>query len=102
MRLIRKQLSDAKLFLIIGEDMLGVPWLGWKELKRLCTIVAARRSGSKRRRAEAGIEWLAMPQVDISSSDIRRRAAAGRSLRYLVPGAVERYLRYHHLYRKGA
>ena len=34
-----------------------------------------------------------------SASDIRRRAEAGRSIRYLVPPAVEAYIRDHRLYR---
>lgn len=34
-----------------------------------------------------------------SASDIRRRAAAGRSIRYLVPPAVEAYIAEHRLYR---
>jgi nicotinate-nucleotide adenylyltransferase len=34
-----------------------------------------------------------------SASDVRERAAAGRSIRYLVPPAVERYICDHRLYR---
>ena len=100
-RVLRQQLPTAKLFLLVGEDMLGVRWLAWDELKRLCTIVAARRphaASSSRRR---GMTWLPMPQVDIASSDIRARLKAGRSIRYLVPPAVERYIRQHRLYGAG-
>lgn len=39
------------------------------------------------------------PLIDIASRDLRRRAAAGRSLRYLVPRAVECYLEQHKVYR---
>jgi nicotinate-nucleotide adenylyltransferase len=38
--------------------------------------------------------------VDISSSDIRRRVAEGRSFRYLVPRAVECYIQTHELYKE--
>jgi len=38
------------------------------------------------------------PRIEISSRDLRQRAAEGRSLRYLVPRAVECYLQAHRLY----
>ena len=140
-RTLRRQLPDAKLFLLMGEDMLAVPWKGWAELKRLCAIVAVRRSGARGAKRDPAIgpwplavgplrvlqreggrdvaprgagsrvpravpvglhktiQWVQMPQVDITSSDIRRRLKTGRSIRYLVPGAVERYVRQHHCYR---
>ena len=108
-RALRKQLPDATLFLIIGEDMLAVRWLAWDALKRACTIVVAHRSGKPARRSlgvggkairrETGLKWLEMPRLDISSSDVRSRIGSGRSIRYLTPAAVERYIRQHRLYR---
>ena len=100
-RMLRTQLPAAKLFLLIGEDMLTVRWVGWDEIKRLCTIVAAHRRAKRPARREAGLKWLAMPEVDIASSDIRKRLRAGRSIRYLVPAAVERHITQRQLYRGG-
>ncbi|MGB5697934.1 MAG: hypothetical protein WBM46_19940, partial [Polyangiales bacterium] len=37
--------------------------------------------------------------IDISSTDIRERIAAGLSVRYKIPAEVERYIRAHGLYR---
>jgi len=44
--------------------------------------------------------WLDNPVLALSSSAIRARARAGRSIRYLVPDAVARYIARHRLYRE--
>ena len=41
---------------------------------------------------------LHTPGIEISASDIRRRTASGRSIRYLVPDAVADYISRHNLY----
>jgi nicotinate-nucleotide adenylyltransferase len=50
-------------------------------------------------------EWhcqvIEAPWIDLASRDLRARAAAGRSLRYLVPRAVECYIKDKNLYRSG-
>ncbi|MBI4340788.1 MAG: nicotinate-nucleotide adenylyltransferase [Candidatus Omnitrophica bacterium] len=101
-KVLHQQVPQAKLFLIIGQDMLAVKWAAWNEITRLCTVAAARRPGSKKSGRHAGIKWLEMPQMEISSTGIRKRIAAGRSIRYLVPPAVERFIRERGLYRKEA
>jgi nicotinate-nucleotide adenylyltransferase len=68
-----------------GFDALGEPWL------------ASQFPGREDRFA-----LLSGPLLPISGSVIRRRAAAGRSVRYLVPDAVARYIADHQLYREPA
>ncbi len=48
---------------------------------------------------EDRVTFLDGPHLGLSGSEVRARAAAGRSIRYLVPDAVARYIAEHHLYR---
>ena len=49
---------------------------------------------------EAGrkLTLVSAPRVEISGTDIRRRAAQGTSFRYHVPESVEQYIRENRLY----
>lgn len=51
---------------------------------------------------ENGVDWIDAPLVDISSTEIRRRAMEGRSIRYRVPERVREYIERHGLYRSQA
>lgn len=101
-----------ELYFILGEDALhDLPH--WKEPARILSLawlaVARRPAGEGWSDAdlEAAVPGvserivpLPMPTVDISSTDLRERAHAGLSLRYLVPLGVEEYIRRHGLYRR--
>lgn len=103
----------AELYFLIGADTIPeLPtWHQVSRLAELCTIVPLTRPGVARPSLSAlaaavgpkearGIlsRMIRMPQLDISASDIRRRVAAGRSIRYLVPPEVEAHIRRKHLY----
>lgn len=60
--------------------------------KRLCGAQALAQSPN------GGIVELAIPKLEISATDIRRRVAEGRTIRYLLPEAVADYIHQHHLY----
>lgn len=100
----------AELWFVMGADMFAT--LGtWREpeaIARLAHIAVAVRPGARRPRAGAwarggrGVHWLSNPALDLASSTLRARAAAGRSLRHLVPDAVARYVERHGLYRRHA
>jgi len=45
---------------------------------------------------------IPLPMMDVSSTDIRRRIAAGQGIDDLVPTAVARYIDQHRLYRGNA
>ena len=44
------------------------------------------------------VRFFDMPRLDVSSSLIRRRVAAGRPVRYLVPDSVAQYIEREGLY----
>lgn len=101
----RDRWPRAKLFFIVGTDMLrGIGhWKKGKELLDRCMFLGAERPGISwsrlppdvRRKARP-IQW---PAVPLASHDIRARVKKGRSIRYQVPDAVERYIRKHGLYK---
>ncbi len=102
--------TEDELFFILGQDtLMQLPqWHEAQNLIRLCYLVAAPRPGVKNPDLKAleaalpGITQRVMlmkePQVDISATDIRERAARGLSVRHLVPEPVNRYIKEHRLY----
>lgn len=115
LRLLRQEYPVATLFFITGADAV-LDFDNWREpveLLRLCHMVVVSRPGCDRERLrekvdslerETGcrIEELAAPALDISSRELRRRVAEGKSLRYLVPREVRDYVLKHGLYRPEA
>ncbi|MCD4689963.1 nicotinic acid mononucleotide adenylyltransferase, partial [bacterium] len=80
-------------------------FLTWKDPDRLLEeieLVVARRPGAPDEHADPGVVnrvcFLDMPLLDVSSTDIRTRARAGRSIRYLVPEPVRAYITEKSLY----
>ncbi len=105
---------DAQLFLLMGADTLyDLP--NWREPERVCQLavpVVVRRSGSPPpdfellRPIVSHQQWLlvqqhqvVMPILELTSTDIRQRVAAGNSIRYRTPRAVEKYIETNGLYR---
>ncbi len=99
---------------IIGADSLPELTL-WKEIEQLLDLVdfvTAVRPGTDVDSALRDLEpafgaervgrlserIVHMPRMEVSSTDIRARIAAGRSIRYLVPDAVADYIHTHGLY----
>jgi nicotinate-nucleotide adenylyltransferase len=105
--------TDATLYLLMAADSLASIDT-WREpdalLERIEWVVGPRpgsplpdrpvledRFGANASR----ITLLEGPSLDVSSSDIRRRVAAGHAIRYLVPRGVEELIRERRLYRRG-
>lgn len=107
---------DRRLFLLMGTDMMLTldEWREPEEIFRLCYPVYIRREtdpGNDARIVAKNnlylekygkvVRRLAADAIKISSTEIRRRAAAGESLSGVVPCAVEKYIRENHLYEAG-
>ncbi|KAA5544589.1 nicotinate (nicotinamide) nucleotide adenylyltransferase [Roseiconus nitratireducens] len=111
---LKDEVSGGDWFLIIGSDSLAsMP--RWHQPARLLSKVtlAVVQRGGEEAVDFAVIEGLVppsrvdrfrshvikMPLIEISSSDIRHRVGQGRSIRHLVPRAVEAYIAAEGLYR---
>jgi nicotinate-nucleotide adenylyltransferase len=110
---LRRSYPDAQLFLIMAADSLKQIDT-WREPDRLLAEVewaVGPRPGSalpersaleERFGANAErIHLLDGPALEVSSSAIRRRVAAGLTIRYLVPREVEELILQRRLYRRG-
>ena len=91
--------GEGDLFLILGSDAYAdfERWRDPARIRALATVVLAARPGAPN--APSGVRMLDSPLMDISSRELRARAARDRSLRYLVPEAVLRYIEEHRLYK---
>jgi nicotinate-nucleotide adenylyltransferase len=110
LREIHQQLPEATLFFLVGADTLRdvARWKEPEELFRLATPLVVRRPGDDEPNlaalaplcpAEHSPLFVNMPAIDASSSEIRRRIAAAKSIDDLVPPPVAEYIAAHGLYR---
>ncbi|MEA2296008.1 MAG: nicotinate-nucleotide adenylyltransferase [Solirubrobacteraceae bacterium] len=93
--------GDDLTFIVGGDMAYALPeWREPEVVLGLARLAVGEREGVRRadileRLAGAGlpgiperIEFFEMPRLDVSSSQLRRRVAAGRPIRHLVPAAV--------------
>jgi nicotinate-nucleotide adenylyltransferase len=112
---VKELLPEATVLLLMGADSLhDLPT--WREPGRICELAipaVVRRGGSPEpdfsvlaplvspeRLVEIRSAQVEMPLVELSSTDLRQRAASGQSLRYRTPRAVEKYIETQGLYRE--
>lgn len=95
---IRRLNGDAEIHCLIGEDNAGElsKWHRFTELEKMVRFVVLDRTG---RQASHPYQVI-QRKIDISATDIRKRVASSRSIRYLVPAAVEEIIRRENLYRE--
>jgi nicotinate-nucleotide adenylyltransferase len=101
LRELREREPGAELFFVTGADNLAdLPrWHRPDEIARLATLAVVSRAGDA---LPADPAYPAVPvavtRVDVSSTEVRRRVAAGENIRYLVPDAVRAVIERERLY----
>lgn len=109
LRELREREPEDELFLILGGDQaLALPtWHEPEQVLELATLGVFERGSSTQNaiRITIGrmlgadrVRFLEMPRIDISSTTVRRRAATGKPIRYLVPDKVANYIGARSLY----
>ena len=112
---LHEQRPGDELYFILGSDSVrDLPiWYQPKRILQLATLlVVARADGPAfsakklKESLELGDEFplryevVEAPLITLSSRDIRRRIAEGRSVRYMIPRSVEAYIEDKRLYRE--
>ncbi len=104
---LRIKYPDYQFFFIIGGDMIRyLPnWYGIEELITIVNFIGLDRPGyeyqaisGKDKNILDQVKLIPMPQLDISSSQIREWVKTGSAIRYLVPIKIERYIKENRLY----
>ncbi len=110
---LQDQYPEDRLFLLMGEDMFLTvdSWFRAKRIFGLATLCASPRSpeGLLRLKEKQGqLEALGaccavedIPFWDVSSTQVRELAGAGKDVRELVPDGVAEYMKKHRIYRGG-
>lgn len=109
---LHRESPDAELYFLMGADSLAdLPqWREPQRIAELALIVAVNRgdrplpdqfslTATLGATIASRVLFVSMPGIDLSATELRQRAALGKSLRYTTPPAVEAYIRDQGLYR---
>jgi nicotinate-nucleotide adenylyltransferase len=104
LELLSKKHPGAKLFLLLGEDALaGIEgWRSPERIRELATLAVMRRSGPDGSPDAAKVEGatpVSARRIDVSSTEIRDRLRAEKSIKGFVPESVEQFIEARGLYR---
>jgi nicotinate-nucleotide adenylyltransferase len=97
---------DRELFLVLGSDAVANmgTWRRLDETRELATVVVAERAGDAHAEPPGPgwrVQRVAIPRLDIASTDLRERLRSGRPVDGLVPPAVVRAIHRRGLYTGG-
>ncbi len=102
---LKGRFPKSSFYFLLGIDLL-IDFDTWKNPDRIleeCTLVAMNRPDADLARVDKEllrkVELVNVPNLDISSTIIRRRVKSGRSIKYLVPEEVEKYILENSIYK---
>ena len=100
---LRGEEPDTEWWFVLGEDAAWTlpRWDRVEDAFALATFVVVTRPGHRAPRREelpGHVVHLEIPQLEVSSTQLRARFAGRHATRYLVPDGVDRYVRSHGLY----
>lgn len=104
LRYLRQKYPKSELLLFMGSD--NVPDFDrWKEAEMILNLVRVcvyprTLKGRKVDESDTRFTFLNSPEIKISSTEIRKRIAAGKSCTSLLPPVVESYIRENNLYSR--
>lgn len=100
---LAERFPSAKLFFLMGQDALAMfnQWKNPERIRELATLAVMRRSGSADgdQSAPPGVVSVSTRRVDVSSTEIRERLRADKSIKGFVPESVERFIEARGLYK---
>ena len=103
---ICEKYPQDEFVLIIGEDSVAefTTWKDWREILRKYRVIGLKRRGVDLKDANSdvisSVEMLKNPLIEISSTEIRERIIEGRSVRYMVPERVLKFVLSKKIYKK--
>lgn len=91
----------TKLFFIIGNDLLPMlrTWKRIDEILKIVSFVSVNRPGFKEEKSKIKVKSITVPGLQTSSSYVRKRITAGKTVKYLVPENVLSYIEKTRLYK---
>lgn len=87
-------LGNAQLYFIVGSDFLKEfsSWKDMQKLNQICKFAIAQRPGFPFKKLPGKMRLVRINALDISSTQIRKRLKSRRSIRYLVPESVRKFI----------
>ena len=95
--------SGTKFFFIIGRDLLPTlhTWKQIDDVLKMVSFVTLNRPGYKQEKSRIKVRAISIPELQVSSSYVRKRITTGKTVQYLVPDNVLDYIHRKKLYKSG-